>query len=279
MNDSLNIRDVVKQTGLTSRALRFYEARGLVSPLRTASGARYYGAEELERLHRITVLKSAGLSLAQIKKLFDGRQVDLAALLKAQLKMLDEEAAQIKKAQTIIQFAMSRIDRGEPVDAETFCSLIESGDKMMRQEPKEWAEVTSKYFSPAEKAEWAEKWEAMPDDFDPEAYAAQWKDLGDRIASALPLEPDSETAQGFLDEWYGLLKPMADIYTPEMWNGAARMYDDMENWAGTGEGQPDPGFDKRVWDFMKLATAARLAQGGKVEPLAPDYWTNKQKGE
>ena len=38
----LDIRDVVRMTGLTSRALRFYEARGLVTPLRTYSGRRLY---------------------------------------------------------------------------------------------------------------------------------------------------------------------------------------------------------------------------------------------
>lgn len=267
MTDSLNIRQVVKQTGLTSRALRFYEAKGLIAPLRTASGARFFGAAELERLHQIVVLKSAGLSLAQMSRLFDGRQVDLTALLKAQLKMLDEEAAHIKKAQTLIHFTMSRIDRGEPLDAETFCSLIESGDKMMNQEPKEWAEVTDRYFTPAEKAEWAEKWAQMPADFDPDSYQQSWKDLGDRIKAAQPMEPDSAAAQGFVDEWFALLKPFADVASPEMWKGSMKMYDNMDSWAGQGEGQADPGFDKQIWDFMKLATASRLTAGGKIETL------------
>ena len=43
MEQPLDIRDVVRMTGLTSRALRFYEARGLVTPLRTYSGRRLYG--------------------------------------------------------------------------------------------------------------------------------------------------------------------------------------------------------------------------------------------
>ena len=34
----IDIRDIVRMTGLTSRALRFYEARGLVTPLRTYLG-------------------------------------------------------------------------------------------------------------------------------------------------------------------------------------------------------------------------------------------------
>ena len=72
MPDSLDIAEVARLTGLTSRALRFYEARGLVTPLRTASGRRYYGRAELEQLHRILAMKRAGLTLAQIQRLTAG---------------------------------------------------------------------------------------------------------------------------------------------------------------------------------------------------------------
>ena len=72
MDDWLDIREVVRRTGLTSRALRFYEARGLVAPLRTHSGRRLYGAGELERLNQIVALKRAGLTLTQIQRLGAG---------------------------------------------------------------------------------------------------------------------------------------------------------------------------------------------------------------
>ena len=52
----IDIRDVVRMTGLTSRALRFYEARGLVTPLRTYSGRRLYGPAELERINQIVAM-------------------------------------------------------------------------------------------------------------------------------------------------------------------------------------------------------------------------------
>jgi MerR family transcriptional regulator, thiopeptide resistance regulator len=67
--EAIDIREVARRTGLTSRALRFYEARGLLKPLRTYSGRRLYGRGELERIQQILALKRAGLSLAQIGKL------------------------------------------------------------------------------------------------------------------------------------------------------------------------------------------------------------------
>ncbi len=44
MEDVVDIGDVAQATGLKLRALRFYEARGRVRPLRTAGGRRVYGA-------------------------------------------------------------------------------------------------------------------------------------------------------------------------------------------------------------------------------------------
>jgi DNA-binding transcriptional MerR regulator len=43
MIETLEIGEVAERTGLSHRALRFYEARGLVKPLRLAGGRRAYG--------------------------------------------------------------------------------------------------------------------------------------------------------------------------------------------------------------------------------------------
>jgi hypothetical protein len=37
-----------------------------------------------------------------------------------------------------------------------------------------------------------------------------------------------------------------------------------------GEGSPDPGFDKSVWDFMKRATTARIMRGGTLPSFEAD---------
>lgn len=262
MTDSLSINEVVRRTGLRSRTLRFYETKGLVSPLRTASGRRIFGARELSRLHQIAVLKSAGLSLSQMQRLFAGHSVDMSAMLNAQLKMLDEEVAQIERARHVIRFAMARLHGGDQITEETFCALIESGHRMMNQEPKAWQAVTERYFSPDEKAKWATAWQLIDADFDAQSYDAQWKSLGGRIMAAMPMEPESETAQAFVDEWFELLKPFSAVSTPDMWLSSMKMYDEMDQW--TGEGAPDPGFDKSVWNFMKRATAARMMHCGAL---------------
>jgi DNA-binding transcriptional MerR regulator len=48
------------------QTLRLYEARGLLTPDRTAGGTRRYSANDLNRLRRISDLLNAGLNLAGI---------------------------------------------------------------------------------------------------------------------------------------------------------------------------------------------------------------------
>lgn len=52
--------------GLTARALRYYEARGLVAARRDRRNARYYDAAATTRLRWIVRLRKAGVSLAEI---------------------------------------------------------------------------------------------------------------------------------------------------------------------------------------------------------------------
>ncbi|PTR09850.1 MULTISPECIES: MerR family transcriptional regulator [unclassified Novosphingobium] len=262
MDDSLAIDDVVRRTGLTARALRFYEARGLLAPLRTQSGRRWYGPADLERIHRIVALKKAGLSLAEIKRLFDRKPIDLAALLSAQRERLVQQAAEITEALTLIDSALSRVGRGEPLDAATLCSLIRKGDTMMTDGQQAWKAVLDRYYTAEEQSHWQA---AMPAaaPFDQAAYHAQWQALGRRIEAMLPLDPASDAALALVREWLALLEPFTRQASPMMWEGASRLYADMDNW----QGEADPGFSKQVWDFIAAAAAAARKAGKDIGPL------------
>jgi len=251
MDDVIDIREVVRRTGLTSRALRFYEARGLIAPLRTHKGRRLYGAAALERINQIVALKRAGLTLAQIQRLTARRPMDLERLIDAQLEALAGREAEIAEAKALLVAVKSRIDRGEPVDVATFCSLIRQGDAVM--DHQNWKNVTDRYFSEAEKAEWAGRMPAMPEGFDPEAYNRQWIALSERIEAALPLDPASAEAGAFYDEWQALLAPFKAVATPGMMAGAANLYNRMDEW----KGEQTPPFSMDVWQFIQAVGAAR----------------------
>ncbi len=64
----LSSGDLARATGLTARAIRFYEEQGLLRPAVVSEGGhRRYTADELERLKLIADLRELGLSLCDIR--------------------------------------------------------------------------------------------------------------------------------------------------------------------------------------------------------------------
>lgn len=252
MADSLlPIDDVARRTGLTARALRFYEARGLVTPLRTASGRRMFAAGDLERLGRIVALKRAGFSLAAIGRILDkSGEPSLARVIRIQLDALEQQRSDLLTAADALRGALSRIDAGERLDAATLCSLIDKGKHIMT-EKQQWDGLADRYLSEESKSDFAAT--PYPKGFDQAAYSAQWATLGAKIRNALPLDPASSEAQALLAEWKALLEPFTAVATPAMMRDVSAMYSDMPNW---GEGAPSPGFDHAVWAFIQAADSA-----------------------
>ena len=64
----LNPSAAAQRLGVSAKALRLYEQRGLVTPRRTAAGWRAYGPDEIARVAEITALRALGLSIAQIAR-------------------------------------------------------------------------------------------------------------------------------------------------------------------------------------------------------------------
>jgi DNA-binding transcriptional MerR regulator len=69
----LRIQEVADETGLTPRAIRYYEEVGLLEPAARSEGAyRLYDSEDLTRLRFIKGLREdAGFSLAEIRQLLE----------------------------------------------------------------------------------------------------------------------------------------------------------------------------------------------------------------
>jgi len=244
MVDTLDIREVARKTGLTSRALRFYEARGLVMPLRTHSGRRLYGRSELEQVNRIVALKRAGLTLSQIASLSGDRRLDLGKLVDLQLATLEAKQAELEEARGLLLSVKSRIDRGEPVDAATFCSLIKNKDLMMSED--QWDKVSERYLTEEQRAEFAAN--PPPAGFDHTEYSRKWADLGKRVQVAIPFGAESPEAQELYDEWQELLAPFTGVATPGMMAGVTNLYERMDEWEGE---VPDAPFTPEAFRFIQ----------------------------
>ncbi len=68
----LQIGEIARITGFSTKTLRYYEEVGLVKPTtRTEGGYRLYGESELAQLEFIKRAKLIGLTLTEIKELLD----------------------------------------------------------------------------------------------------------------------------------------------------------------------------------------------------------------
>lgn len=72
MDRFLNASDAARRLGISTKALRLYEQRGLLAPVRSDAGWRAYGPVDLERASEIVVLRALGFSLAQVARILKG---------------------------------------------------------------------------------------------------------------------------------------------------------------------------------------------------------------
>jgi MerR family transcriptional regulator, redox-sensitive transcriptional activator SoxR len=65
-SDVLSIGDLARRTGLSVSAIRFYEARGLIAPFRSAGNQRRFLRSDIRRLSFIRIAQQLGLPLEAI---------------------------------------------------------------------------------------------------------------------------------------------------------------------------------------------------------------------
>ncbi|MGH6877417.1 MAG: MerR family transcriptional regulator, partial [Rhizomicrobium sp.] len=109
----LNPAELARRMGVTPKALRLYEAHGLLAPLRTRSGWRIYGAREIATLHHVLALKRLGLPLARIAELLSRRPVALDRLLATQEKVLAREQTRVDRALRLVRDARRKLAAGD----------------------------------------------------------------------------------------------------------------------------------------------------------------------
>jgi DNA-binding transcriptional MerR regulator len=118
----MGIGQAVQFYGLTPRALRFYEERGLIDVARDGRNRRWYDAVARRRLAWISRLRTAGLSLGDIQAVLradekGGDPVRCAALqLEHRRKELEDELERVV-AQLIALQSKSPTVAALPTDA------------------------------------------------------------------------------------------------------------------------------------------------------------------
>ena len=108
-SSSLSIGELARRTGLSISAIRFYEARGLVSAIRTSGNQRRFLRSDIRRLSFAMISQRLGLSLGEIQAelamLPHGRaptQEDWQAISARVRGRLDERIALLEKTRDLL---------------------------------------------------------------------------------------------------------------------------------------------------------------------------------
>ena len=170
---NLSPAETARRFGVTIKALRLYESRGLLAPLRSKTGWRTYGPEQIARLHQILALKELGLSLASISQLLAGADT-LDAVLALQDQALVQESRRITRAQATIRAARAKLKRGQRLSIDDLATLSKETSmtsKLTRPTLFHPALVPHqhKYFRPEELEALASQ-----EDFDQEKSICNW---------------------------------------------------------------------------------------------------------
>ena len=103
-NDMLPIGRIAERTGMAVSAIRYYEAEGLVHPIRTEAGQRLYRPSDIWRLSFVKIAQELGFTLAEIRgemaKLPEGRtptKADWEKISRMFRRRLDARIAQLQR--------------------------------------------------------------------------------------------------------------------------------------------------------------------------------------
>ena len=130
MDDLYTVNQLAEELGITPRTLRFYEAKGLLSPRRVGNN-RVYSKRDRARLKLILRGKRLGFSLEEIKEYLDLYNVDpsqqeqmrvLLARIRERLGTLAQQrqdleatVSELKDIETQVVSALK--ERGAPLEA------------------------------------------------------------------------------------------------------------------------------------------------------------------
>ena len=124
----MNIGAVAKLTGLSSKSIRLYEDKGIISPpVRSDSGYREYSDNHIQELNLVSRAKNAGFSLQECKEFVqlahnpNRKSSEVKARTMDKLREVEEKIAHLMEIKTQLEGWVSSC----PGDAESRCPIID----------------------------------------------------------------------------------------------------------------------------------------------------------
>jgi DNA-binding transcriptional MerR regulator len=135
----LNASEAAQQLGITAKALRLYEERGLLHPARTAAGWRAYDPSQMARAAEIVELRALGLSLAEVASVLDGDGRVLERVLAAHELALEARARALHAAADKVRLLRTDLALGNQPDVSQIARALQpTGSNVSFDLPWPW---------------------------------------------------------------------------------------------------------------------------------------------
>ena len=105
------IREVSMMSGITRRTLQYYDDEGILPVERTKENYRLYDEKALRKLWEILIYREIGLSIEQIKQLFEPGGKAQDEILEKQIQSMSESSTMLAEK---IRFAEKVMEHGIP---------------------------------------------------------------------------------------------------------------------------------------------------------------------
>ncbi len=212
----MKIQEVAKLTGLTVRALHYYDKIGLLKPEEvTESGYRMYGEKELETLQQIMFFRELDFSLREIKEIIQNPSYDKAKALEKHKELLIQKRARIDGLITLVENTLK--GQSDMSFKEFDMTEIEENKKKYAAEIKErWG--NTKAYEESEKKTGGytkERWQMID---------GEMQELLKEFSEHRHFAPESEEVQNLVKKWQDYLTKNFFQCTKEILSGLGIMY-------------------------------------------------------
>ena len=115
--------ETARRLKVSTKALRLYEGLGLVHPVRTSTGWRTYGPDQMVRLHQVLALKHLGLPLRRIGAFLGDQLAELDAVLLLQEAAVRARMADDGRRLELLVAVRRRLAAGETLSVDDLIHL------------------------------------------------------------------------------------------------------------------------------------------------------------
>ena len=223
-NDKLyKIKEVSTMAGVTVRTLHHYDAIDLLKPCYISdSGYRFYGNEELEKLHQILFFRELDFSLEEIKNILNSPEFDKGHCLGVHRQLLLEKRQRLDNIIASLDKTLLSLKGGKEMSKKEMFKPFDM--KNIEEHKAKYAEETKERYGKTDAYKESQKKTSKYTKDQWENIMGEAGEIYSSLANLMDRDPSDKEVQGLVEQWRNHITKNFYHCTPEIFRGLALMY-------------------------------------------------------